>query len=59
MNPRYGHVNAVDFDDLILLTLRLFTEHPEALEHAEPDIVTLWLMNTRTRTPRSSTLSTR
>jgi DNA helicase II / ATP-dependent DNA helicase PcrA len=24
--------NAVDFDDLILLTLRLFTEHPEALE---------------------------
>ncbi len=23
--------NAVDFDDLILLTLRLFTEHPEAL----------------------------
>jgi superfamily I DNA/RNA helicase len=24
--------NAVDFDDLILLTLRLFREHPEALE---------------------------
>ena len=24
--------NAVDFDDLILLTLRLFTEHPKALE---------------------------
>jgi DNA helicase II / ATP-dependent DNA helicase PcrA len=24
--------NAVDFDDLILLTLKLFTEHPEALE---------------------------
>ena len=24
--------NAVDFDDLILLTLRLFDEHPEALE---------------------------
>jgi DNA helicase-2/ATP-dependent DNA helicase PcrA len=24
--------NAVDFDDLILLTLRLFEEHPEALE---------------------------
>jgi superfamily I DNA/RNA helicase len=24
--------NAVDFDDLILLTLRLFTEHPDALE---------------------------
>ncbi len=24
--------NAVDFDDLILLTLRLFTEHPEALD---------------------------
>jgi superfamily I DNA/RNA helicase len=24
--------NAVDFDDLILLALRLFTEHPEALE---------------------------
>ncbi len=24
--------NAVDFDDLILLTLRLFTEYPEALE---------------------------
>src|SRR5207247_1132162 len=24
--------NAVDFDDLILLTLRLFTEHPQALE---------------------------
>jgi superfamily I DNA/RNA helicase len=24
--------NAVDFDDLILLTLRLFNEHPEALE---------------------------
>src|SRR3974390_3057630 len=24
--------NAVDFDDLILLTLRLFKEHPEALE---------------------------
>jgi len=32
MNPRYGHGNAVDFNDLILLTLRLFTEHPEALE---------------------------
>lgn len=25
--------NAVDFDDLILLTLRLFTEHPDALEN--------------------------
>src|SRR5439155_149289 len=24
--------NAVDFDDLILLALRLFTEHPEALQ---------------------------
>src|SRR5262249_53588004 len=24
--------NAVDFDDLILLTLRLFDEHPDALE---------------------------
>ena len=24
--------NAVDFDDLILLTLRLFREHPDALE---------------------------
>ena len=24
--------NAVDFDDLILLTLKLFTEHPDALE---------------------------
>src|SRR5262249_7158178 len=24
--------NAVDFDDLILLTLRLFNEHPDALE---------------------------
>lgn len=24
--------NAVDFDDLILLTLRLFTEHPDSLE---------------------------
>jgi superfamily I DNA/RNA helicase len=24
--------NAVDFDDLILLTLRLFTEHPDALD---------------------------
>ncbi|HEV2207842.1 MAG TPA: UvrD-helicase domain-containing protein [Verrucomicrobiae bacterium] len=24
--------NAVDFDDLLLLTLRLFTEHPDALE---------------------------
>ena len=23
--------NAVDFDDLILLTLRLFREHPDAL----------------------------
>ena len=33
---RYGSAlhacNAVDFDDLILLTLRLFNEHPEALE---------------------------
>ena len=33
---RYGSAlhacNAVDFDDLILLTLRLFTEHPEALD---------------------------
>ena len=26
--------NAVDFDDLILLTLRLFDEHPEALQSA-------------------------
>jgi len=25
--------NAVDFDDLILLTLRLFSEHPDALEN--------------------------
>jgi superfamily I DNA/RNA helicase len=34
--PRYESAlracNAVDFDDLILLTLRLFSEHPEALE---------------------------
>src|ERR1043166_7706927 len=36
IRPRYESAlhacNAVDFDDLILLTLRLFTEHPEALE---------------------------
>ncbi|HXP63612.1 MAG TPA: UvrD-helicase domain-containing protein, partial [Dongiaceae bacterium] len=35
IRPRYESAlracNAVDFDDLILLTLRLFTEHPEAL----------------------------
>ncbi|MEO5802408.1 MAG: UvrD-helicase domain-containing protein [Verrucomicrobiota bacterium] len=34
--PRYESslraCNAVDFDDLILLTLKLFTEHPDALE---------------------------
>jgi DNA helicase-2/ATP-dependent DNA helicase PcrA len=34
--PRYDSAlracNAVDFDDLILLTLRLFKEHPDALE---------------------------
>jgi DNA helicase-2/ATP-dependent DNA helicase PcrA len=34
--PRYESAlracNAVDFDDLILLTLRLFEEHPDALE---------------------------
>jgi superfamily I DNA/RNA helicase len=36
IRPRYETAlracNAVDFDDLILLTVRLFTEHPEALE---------------------------
>ncbi len=36
VRPRYESAlracNAVDFDDLILLTLRLFEEHPEALE---------------------------
>jgi superfamily I DNA/RNA helicase len=36
IRPRYESAlracNAVDFDDLILLTLRLFTEHAEALE---------------------------
>jgi superfamily I DNA/RNA helicase len=35
LRPRYESAlracNAVDFDDLILLTLRLFAEHPEAL----------------------------
>jgi superfamily I DNA/RNA helicase len=36
IRPRYESAlracNAVDFDDLILLTLRLFAEHPDALE---------------------------
>jgi len=36
VRPRYESAlracNAVDFDDLILLTLRLFREHPDALE---------------------------
>ena len=36
IRPRYESAlhayNAVDFDDLILLTLRLFKQHPEALE---------------------------
>src|SRR5690242_12769760 len=36
IQPRYESAlracNAVDFDDLLLLVLRLFTEHPEALE---------------------------
>lgn len=36
LRPRYESAlracNAVDFDDLILLTLRLFSEHPDALE---------------------------
>src|SRR5204863_2480600 len=36
IRPRYESAlracNAVDFDDLILLTLRLFEEHPDALE---------------------------
>ena len=36
IRPRYESAlracNAVDFDDLILLTLRLFQEHPEALQ---------------------------
>jgi DNA helicase-2/ATP-dependent DNA helicase PcrA len=36
IRPRYESAlracNAVDFDDLLLLVLRLFTEHPEALE---------------------------
>jgi DNA helicase-2/ATP-dependent DNA helicase PcrA len=36
IRPRYESAlracNAVDFDDLLLLVLRLFTEHPDALE---------------------------
>jgi len=36
IQPRYESAlracNAVDFDDLLLLVLRLFTEHPEALD---------------------------
>ena len=36
IRPRYESAlracNAVDFDDMILLTLRLFAEHPESLE---------------------------
>jgi DNA helicase-2/ATP-dependent DNA helicase PcrA len=36
IRPRYESAlracNAVDFDDLLLLVLRLFTEHPEAVE---------------------------
>jgi len=35
--------NAVDFDDLILLTLRLFREHPDALACEANLSVTLWM----------------
>jgi superfamily I DNA/RNA helicase len=34
--------NAVDFDDLILLTLRLFREHSKALGAAVRSIVMRW-----------------
>ena len=50
--------NAVDFDDLILLTLQLFAEHPDVLQHAATNTATSWSMNTRTPTPPSSSWST-
>jgi superfamily I DNA/RNA helicase len=54
--------NAVDFDDLILLTLRLFNEStsiPTCWKVAARSIAMSWRTSTRTPTPRSSSSSTR
>jgi ATP-dependent DNA helicase Rep len=45
---------AMDFDDLIGLPVKLFTEHPEIKEKvAEPFALLCWSMNIRTPTPAS------
>ncbi|GIT04957.1 MAG: hypothetical protein CM1200mP29_03680 [Verrucomicrobiota bacterium] len=42
--------NAVDFDDLILLVLRLFAEHPGRSTNAASVIATSWWTSIRTPT---------
>jgi ATP-dependent DNA helicase Rep len=46
--------NAVDFDDLILLPVKLFQEHPDMLERGRTACATCWWTNTRTPTPAST-----
>ena len=47
---------AVDFDDLIALPVRLFDEHPEVRSDGRTSCVTRWWMNTRTPTAPSTGL---
>jgi len=56
--PRYDAAlrayNAVDFDDLLLLTLRLFRQHPEVLEQWRKRVATSSSMSFRTPMPCST-----
>ncbi len=50
--------NAVDFDDLILLTLTLFKDHPDVLQSCRQQHVNMsWWTNIRTPMPRNSSWS--
>ena len=50
---RLAEASAVDFDDLLVLTVRLFREHPEALDRYRSASGTCSSTSSRTRTPRS------
>ena len=50
---RLQEASAVDFDDLLVLAVRLFREHPEALERYRSASSTSSSTSSRTPTPRS------
>lgn len=43
--------NSLDFDDMLLRTLELFSEHPQVLGSMSSSSSSSWWMNTRIRTP--------